>query len=133
MDRAPVVTAPVTVSGDENSLITIDVSAADPDGDAITALTATDVPAGAMFTAAGDNLSGTLAWTPDYTQAGGYTVTFTATNALSGSASTVITVNDVDRVPGVTAPVTVSGGENQLITTAVAAADRDGGDIDSAA
>ena len=38
----------------------------------------------------------------------GYTVTFTASNALSGSASTSITVGNVDRSPVVTAPATAS-------------------------
>jgi len=130
-DRAPVVSAPATASGDENTLITVEVSASDPDGEAIASLTATDVPTGATFTTGADNLSGTLSWTPDYTQAGSYTVTFTAANALSGSASTVITVNDVDRAPVVTAPATVSGDENTLITVEVSATDPDGDAIAS--
>jgi PKD repeat protein len=110
----------------ENQPLTVNVSAADPDGDAITSLTATGLPAGASFVADTTNTGGTLSWTPGYSQAGSYTVTFTATNALSGTASTVITVNGTDRAPVVTAPATVSGPSGTPITVNVTAADPDG-------
>jgi PKD repeat protein len=125
VDRAPVVTAPGNASVNENQLLTENVSAADPDGDAIASLTASGMPSGATFTSAGDHASGTLTWTPDYSQAGAYTVTFTATNAISGSASTAITVNNVDRAPVVTAPATASVNENQLLAVNVSASDPD--------
>src|SRR6185436_14392627 len=50
---------------------------------------------------------------------------FTATNALSGSASTAITVNNVaqDVAPVVTAPATASVNENSLLTFTVSATD----------
>jgi len=98
-DRAPVVTAPATASGAENTLITFTVSAADPDGDAITSLTASSVPSGATFTSNAAHTSGTFSWTPTFSQSGSYSVTFTASNALSGSATTAITVTNVDRPP----------------------------------
>jgi len=79
----------------EDEALTVDVTATDPDGDAITTLTASGVPVGATFTPGIGNTSGTLTWTPTVTQAGSYTVTFTATNALSGSAITAITVTDL--------------------------------------
>src|SRR6185295_93502 len=91
VDRAPAVTAPATAPGSENQPLTVNVTATDPDGEAITSLTASGVPAGANFTPGPGNTSGTLSWTPGYTQAGPYTVTFTATNALTGSASTALT------------------------------------------
>jgi parallel beta-helix repeat protein len=131
VDQAPVVTAPPTASVAENALLTVNVTAADPDNDAITSLTATGLPAGATFTAAVDNKSGTLSWTPGSTQSGTYSVTFTASNALSGSSTTTLTVTDVDRAPLVTATATASGPEGALLTVQVTAADPDSDAISS--
>ena len=128
-DAAPVVTAPATKVACENALLTFTVGAVDPDGDAIAALTAsgTAITAGAAFTAGAGNTSGTFAWTPTFTSAGSYAATFTAQNALSGSAMTAILVgNSCDRAPVVTAPATVSGTEGSLITFTVGATDLDG-------
>src|SRR5687767_7412099 len=131
VDRAPVVVAPATASGAENTLITFTVTASDPDGDAITNLVAAPLPAGATFTKNAANTSGTFSWTPSFTQAGTYSVTFTASNALSGSASTTITVTNVDRAPVVVAPATASGAEGTLISFTVSASDPDGDAITS--
>jgi PKD repeat protein len=130
-ESAPVVTAPATASGDENTLITFTVSATDPDGDAIASLTAAPLPSGAAFTPNGANTSGTFGWTPDFTQAGLYSVTFTAANSLSGSATTAITANNVDRAPVVTAPATQTVVEGNLLTFTVTASDADGDAIAS--
>jgi hypothetical protein len=115
------------------TLITFTVSANDADGDAIASLTAvgTAITAGATFAANGTNTSGTLTWTPTFTQSGSYGVTFTATNTQSGSASTAITVNNVDRAPTVTAPATASVNEGSLLTVNVTASDPDGDAISS--
>ena len=51
----------------------VNVTAADADGDAITSLTASGLPAGATFTPGPGNTSGTLDWTPGFDQAGSYT------------------------------------------------------------
>src|SRR6185369_17056625 len=128
-DRAPVVTAPGTASVAENGLLTVNVTVADPDGDGITSLTATGLPAGATFTPAPGNTSGTLSWTPAFSQAGSYNVTFIASNALAGSGTTAITVTNTDRAPVVTAPGTASVAENGLLTVNVAVADPDGDGI----
>ena len=132
-DSAPVVTAPATALVYENSLLTIHVTATDPDGDAINSFTAsgTAMTAGATFTANGTNTSGTLSWTPTFTHAGSYSATFTATNALSGSASTSIVIAGQDRVPVVTAPATASVIQGSLLTINVTAADPDGQAITS--
>ena len=128
MDRAPVVTAPATRSACENTLVTFTVGAIDPEGDAIASLTAAGsvMTAGATFAANAANTSGTFSWTPTFTAAGSYTATFTAQNALSGSAATTITVGGCDRAPVVIAPATSSGLEGSLITFTVAAFDPDG-------
>src|SRR5512132_842833 len=86
IDRSPVVFAPPSASGAVGSLLTICVSAADPDGDAITNLTAAPLPSGATFTSSASHLAGTFSWTPAAGQAGNYTVAFIASNALSGQA-----------------------------------------------
>src|SRR5258705_7112093 len=128
VDRAPVVTAPGVESGTGATLITFTVSAADPDGDAIASLTAASSPAttGSTFTAGAGNTSGTFSWTPTSTQAGTYTVTFTASNALSGSAATTITVGNQNQNPVVTSPASQTTDEGVLLTFAVTATDADG-------
>src|SRR5262249_44839993 len=123
VDGPPAGAAPAAATVAGNRPPTANGPARDPDGDPITSLTATGLPAGATFTAAGDNKSGTLSWTPSLTQAGSYTVTFTANNALSGSASTTITVTGADRAPSVTAPLTATVAENALLTVDVTASD----------
>ena len=127
MDRAPVVTAPTTASVQENQALTVNVTAADPDGSAISSLTATGVPAGATFTPGTGNTTGSLTWTPATGDAGAYPVTFTASNSLTGSAGTVITVSvPGDQAPVVTAPATSSVAEGQALTVNVTALDPDG-------
>src|SRR5206468_4082314 len=99
-DHAPVVSTPVEVSGGENGVITVNVTASDPDGDAITSLSAdlTGLPAGnhAVFTPGSGNTTGTLSWTPMASETGTFSVSFRAANALSGSASISITVAGVE-------------------------------------
>ena len=135
-DRTPVVSAPGGVSGNENAVITVNVTASDPDGQPIGSLTAdlSALPSGsnAVFTPNASKTAGTLTWTPTFTDgASSYAVSFTAANALSGSAGTTLTVTEVDRAPLVTAPVTTSGAENSVIMVNVTAADPDGQPITS--
>ncbi len=132
-DRPPVVTAPGTASGNENTLITFSVSANDPDGQAITSLTASSSPAttGSTFAVNASHTSATWSWTPSFTNAGTYSVDFTASNSLSGTARTTVAVANVDRAPTVTAPATASGDENTNINFNVTANDPDGDAISS--
>ncbi len=130
-DAAPIVAAPATATVGENSPLSVSVTASDPDGDAITSLTASGLPTGATFSAGPGNTTGTLNWTPGYAQAGTYTVTFTAANTLSGTGTTEITVTDVDRAPVVTAPATASGKVALPMVVNVTAADPDAGEITS--
>jgi parallel beta-helix repeat protein len=132
---APVVTVAPAVSAAEGSPLTLTLHAADADGDTITSFTAdlSRLPAGsgAVFTAGARDTTGTLTWTPGYQHAGSYTVTFTAANALSGSASTVITVANVDRAPVVSAPPAVTGVVGSTLIVPVTASDPDGDAIAS--
>src|SRR5204863_9135009 len=105
-------------------------TASDPDGQTITSLTQTGKPAAASFNVNGSNTSGTFTWTPTAgdVRAQAYSVTFTASNALSGSKTTSIFVAaaPVDQAPVVTAPTTVNGTAGTAINFNVTAADPDG-------
>src|SRR5262249_45731012 len=89
------------------------------------------LPPGATFTADPGDTTGTFAWTPGYADAGSYTVTFTAANALSGSATLLLLVSKVDQAPAVTAPPTATVAEGGTLTVAVQASDVNGDAIDS--
>jgi hypothetical protein len=109
-------------SVDENRALTFGVSATDPDGDALT-YSASGLPAGASFDPATQQFS----WTPSYTQAGTYTVTFTASDgtksySLSGTKQVTITVRDVtvaeqiSNLKAAVAGLSVNGGIKNALT-----------------
>jgi hypothetical protein len=137
VDRAPLVNAPASASAAEGAVIAVSVTASDPDGDAIASLTAdrSALPAGnnSVFTVGAGNISATFTWTPTFSdgRALPYNVTFTAQNALSRSATTAITVTNVDRAPVVQAPSSVSVGPDAVVTIKVSAQDPDGDAIAS--
>ncbi|RMG96627.1 MAG: tandem-95 repeat protein, partial [Candidatus Dadabacteria bacterium] len=103
VNRAPTISGAADVLVPENTDIAFTVTASDPDGDPVT-LTADGVPAGASFDAA----TGAFSWTPTYDDAGTYTLTFTVTDdrtgktgpSLSATQTVTLTVQDVNRAPG---------------------------------
>jgi PKD repeat protein len=115
------VTAPASVLANEGQNFCITINSSDPDGDPITSCTVSGAPPGSTFTLVPGGGS-TFCWTPSFSAAGTYSVTFTCCNALCGSATTVITVNDVNRQPVITAPATASGMEGNPIATITATA-----------
>jgi hypothetical protein len=126
-DGAPVVSAPASVSVAEGDPLTVNVTASDPDGDAIASLTASGAPLGATFSAGAGNTTGTLQWTPSFSEAGTYSVTFTASNLLSGSATTAIQVTGVNRAPTADAGGPYSGVVGSLVVfDGSASSDADG-------
>lgn len=129
-DQAPVVTAPPTATVAEGGTLTLTVTAADPDGHAITALSVDlgQLPPGhdATFTPSPDHTSGTLTWHPSLADAGVRAITFTATNDLAGEATTQVTVTDTDRAPVVLAPAEVLGAPGEPVAWSVTASDPDG-------
>lgn len=132
----PTVTAPANASVNESQQLVVNVTASDPDGDPITSLVANvnGLPAGhgAQFVVNGTKTAGTLTWTPTFNDAPGpYTVTFTASNAQSGSASTSISVGNVDRAPQAVAPAHVALVASTPISFQVTASDPDGQTLDS--
>lgn len=124
--RAPAVTAPGSVVGSSGAPISFQVTATDPDGGTIVSLTAAPLPSGATFNANASNTSGAFAWTPGALQTGSYMVTFTASNGLSGFATTTIVVSGGNRPPMLSAPAGIFGAEGVLIAFAVQATDPDG-------
>jgi len=104
-DIPPRVAAPGFLATTENVAVSVPVTATDPDGDPIGSLTAdvSGLPVGNNAALASNpaHTSGTFTWTPTFNDARStqYTVVFRATNALAGSATTRITVGNVNRAP----------------------------------
>jgi len=97
VNQPPVVIAPANVVARKGSTVTFTVTASDPDGEAISKLTMklNKFPknSGATFTPSADKKSGVFRWTVGSTVNNAtYSVQFTATNSLSGSAKTNIQV-----------------------------------------
>ena len=94
----------------ENSPLTFALSATDADGDPLT-FSADLLPHGAALNGA------VFSWTPDYAQAGAYTITFTVSDgALTDSEPVAITVADTNRPP------LVNAGTDQVVTLPASAA-----------
>jgi hypothetical protein len=124
-DQAPVVSAPSEFTAKLGPMVSFMVTASDPDGNAIVSLTAsgTAMESGASFTANGSNTTGTLNWTPAWE--GVFSATFTAANALLGSATSIIRIT-TDHAPVVTAPPTVAAVTYDPIAFTVTVSDPDG-------
>jgi hypothetical protein len=75
VDRAPVLDTIADVTAAARTHIQFTVHAVDPDGDTVT-YTADNLPLGATL----NPVSGDFSWTPGKKQAGGYTVTFHASD-----------------------------------------------------
>ena len=104
-DRPPHVLAPRTATVAENAVLTLNVTATDPDGDPIALLRAdvSDLPLGAnaAFATSGANTAGIFTWTPTSvdSRSAPYRVRFIASNALRDTATTYIAVTNVNRAP----------------------------------
>lgn len=94
VNRAPVFTPLGTQQGLLDQALVFGVQATDPDGDAVV-LSASQLPPGATF----DPGCRRFTWTPDYTQAGNYTVVFTATDNGTPSLSSQMQVALAIAVP----------------------------------
>lgn len=89
VNRKPVLASVGSQQVKENFSLTFSVSATDPDGDPVN-YSASGLPSGASFSA------GTFSWTPSFTQAGTYSVTFIASDgSLSDTEQVTITVGNV--------------------------------------
>jgi len=124
-NQAPVLAAIGPQTTNEDVHLSFSVSATDPDA-SIPGLSAVDLPAGAAFVDNG-NGTGTFDWTPDFTQAGVYNVTFIAADgSLSDSEVVAITVNEAGNQPPVLAAIGPQGTtENVNLNFTVSASDPD--------
>jgi hypothetical protein len=114
---------------DEGQTLEFRVSATDPDGDSII-LSAENVPTNAIFVDSG-NWAGSFTFTPDFTQADTYYVTFIATDTVGAADSEMvqIVVNNVNRPPVLDSigPKTVLEGD--VLEFRIHATDADGDSI----
>ncbi|MEK7315998.1 MAG: PKD domain-containing protein [Candidatus Eisenbacteria bacterium] len=132
-NNPPVITAPGLVQGPENAAISVIGSAGDPDGNLVTLSQTNNAP----FFAAASSSSGpslnpsiTLSGTPNFTQAGSYSIAWTAVDsnvpAATASATTAVSIGGPHRNPVITAPATVFGTEGALVSITASAASPDG-------
>jgi len=120
---APVLAAIGGQSTRENESLTFAVSAADADGDPIT-YSATNLPNGASLTGQ------TFSWTPTYSQAGSYEVTFRASDGLAQDSQTItISVTNINRSPNLAAIGDRSVDQDGTLTFDLSAIDPDGDSV----
>ena len=126
VNRAPVLDPIGDKTAYENSLLEFNVTAADPDNDALT-YSAANLPPGASF----DPATQTFSWTPSFNQSATYpgVLFFVTDGALNDSETITITVNDENRPPQITSTPVTSVLENSSYAYDVDAVDPDGDDI----
>ncbi len=94
-NEAPVLTPIGSQTVAEGSLLSFTVAATDENGDALT-FSASGLPAGAVFDASRQQFN----WTPEYSQAGHFTVEFSVTDGvLSASEAVAVAVTNTNRAP----------------------------------
>lgn len=126
-NHLPVFDSVPAKSVNENESLTFTVNATDTDGDALT-YSVSGNPTGSTF----NTTTKTFSWTPDYTQAGSYNVTFKANDGKGDGTLTVpITVVNINRLPSLTVapagPFTIDEGGSVNLTCS--ATDPDAGSI----
>ncbi|WP_321430432.1 putative Ig domain-containing protein [uncultured Methanolobus sp.] len=119
-NRAPTLNPIADVVVNENTPLSITLSANDPDGNNLTY--SSNVTFG--------NVAGNIfTWTPDYDAAGIYTVEFTASDGPDSDTEVVtITVNNVNRAPSLSPLGSYTVDENSLLTISLDAEDLDSED-----
>lgn len=102
-NNAPIVSISNTsYTIDQGQTVSFNVSAADADGDQISLL-ASQLPTGSSFSPSNPvtgtgSASGTFTWTPTFSQSGGFSIIFRATdeNSASGQQTVSISVNELN-------------------------------------
>ena len=122
VNRAPELATIGSQSVDEGATLAFTVSADDPDGDELK-LSATGLPASATF----DTSTGSFSWSPDHTESGEYSVTFSVVDEEDSDSETVtITVNNVNRAPVLDAIGEKGVNEGATLSFTVSGTDADG-------
>jgi len=128
-NNPPVLAAIGDQSTGENIQLSIPLSATDVDDGDHVSFSMSGAPTGAELYDNGDGTADFF-WTPDYSQAGSYLVTFTVTDngipSASDSETITITVNDVNRPPVLSAIGNKSVNENIELSFLLTASDPDG-------
>ncbi len=123
-NQTPVLAAIGPRNVNEGAILNFNISATDADA-TIPALIAINVPANATFVD-NNNGTGTFNFAPDFNQAGLFNVTFIATDGvLEDSEIVIITVNNVNRAPSLTAIAPQNTTEGLLLTFGATATDPD--------
>jgi hypothetical protein len=129
VNRAPVI-SDTSLSVDENSLVSFQIKASDPDGPLPLKFTSSNLPSGAAI-----DINGKFIWTPDYTQAGNYPIAIIVQDTsnrpaiLSDTATISIYVNNVNRAPSFTDSTLKNGTELQPLSFQLKATDPDNDQI----
>ena len=121
-NRAPALTNPGNQTSAENTAVSLQLVASDPDGDAVT-YSATGLPPALTV----DATTGLIAGTLSYTSAGTYGVTAIASDGnLASSQAFTWTVTNVNRAPTLTAPPDQTSAGNTTVSLQLVASDPDG-------
>jgi hypothetical protein len=124
VNRAPVLAAIGSRSVDEGQTLNVNLTATDPDGDALT-FSSSELPTNATLT---DHSNGTatFVFNPNYTQAGPYEIVFRVSDAsLLDTEIVTITVNNINRPPVLAAIGSKSVAKNTTLDFNVSATDQD--------
>ncbi len=125
VNRPPVLEAVAPLKGVENSPITLQLQASDPDkeDEGKLVFSCANLPQGATL----DAQSGAFQWTPNFLQAGTYELQFKVTDSggLSAEQTVSITVEDLNRPPQLQPIEAKKVLENQLLRFKVLGSDED--------
>lgn len=121
-NASPSIASPGNQSSAEGDIVSLRLTASDPDGDPIS-YSATGLPPALSL----DSTSGVISGSLSFTSAGVYTVTVSAFDgALSGSQTFTWTVQQTNRPPTVTNPADQFNGVGNTVSLQVVAVDPDG-------
>ncbi len=125
VNRPPLVKPLVKTTIAENTPVSVTAEATDPDQEDAGKLqfSGDNLPAGATLEPSG----GTFSWTPDFTQAGEYTVNLKVTDSGNLSAETplALSITNVNRNPVIQPVETKDINENETVKLSIAATDED--------
>ncbi|HII30181.1 TPA: tandem-95 repeat protein [Candidatus Woesearchaeota archaeon] len=124
INRKPILEQPINQTAYENDIVTIQLSATDPDGDAL-GYHAIDMPENAML----NTSTGLFYWETGYEDAGAYMVTFYAADSIDSDYRDVmirvINVNRPPQIDDVSPEGNTSMKEGQAMQFSVTASDPD--------
>lgn len=129
INHPPTLAVPSARTVNEGEVLSFIVSASDIDVTQTLSFTATELPGGASFQQISDTRTARFGWTPNFAQAGSYTVIFKVTDngvpALSDTKTVALTVIDVNRAPVANA-ANVATDEDTPLSITLTGSDPDG-------